>query len=219
MADPPRAGFISLEGGEGAGKSTQIRHLARALESAGLTVVTTREPGGSPGAEAIRELLIGGDTGRWDGVTELLLHYAARRDHLTRTIRPALDRGDWVVTDRFADSTMAYQSHGQGVDPETVATLYAASIGSERPDLTLLLDLPVEEGLARAAQRNDGGQRYEAMDRAFHQRLRAGFLAIAEAEPERCLVIDATAAPEAVHGRVLEALRTRLGLAMPQSRS
>lgn len=231
MADPPHAGlperhgrFISLEGGEGAGKSTQIRHLARALESAGLTVVTTREPGGSPGAEAIRALLIGGDTERWDGVTELLLHYAARRDHLTRTIQPALDRGDWVVTDRFADSTMAYQGYGFGLGRETVEQVHRAAVGDARPDLTLILDIPVEVGLGRAAERdgegdgngNGGANRYERMPRDFHERLRRGFLDIAAREPERCVVIDADKPAAEVARAVRAAVAERLGIDFPE---
>jgi len=209
-----RGRFITFEGGEGAGKSTQCGLLVAALESAGIAVLATREPGGCAGAEQIRELLIHGPAGRWDPITETLLHFAARREHWAKVIRPALDEGRWVVSDRFADSTLAYQSHGQGVDPDSVAALYALTVGAEKPDLTLLLDLPVEEGLARASRRGEGGRRYEAMDPSFHQRLRAGFLAIAEAEPERCRVIDATRAPAEVHRAVRDAVAARLGVAL-----
>jgi dTMP kinase len=242
MADPPHAAtpqraqgqapplerrgdgrFISLEGGEGAGKSTQIRHLAQALQAAGKTVVTTREPGGAPGAEAIRTLLVGGDTGRWDGVTELLLHYAARRDHLVHTVLPALARGDWVVTDRFADSTMAYQGYGFGLGRAAVEQVHQAAIGDIRPDLTLILDIPVEAGLARAAKRdgegaaagNGGANRYERMPRDFHERLRQGFLDIAAREPARCVVIDAGRPAAEVARAIRAVVAERLGIALP----
>ena len=202
--------FITLEGGEGSGKSTQVTALAAALRESGREVVETREPGGSPGAEAIRELLIHGDGARWDAVSETLLHFAARRDHLRATVWPALERGAWVISDRFADSTMAYQGYGQGLDRATIREIYDLTIGDFRPDLTFILDLPAEAGLERAAARKAGGERYEGMGLAFHERLREGFLAIAKAEPERCLVIDATADAAAVTARLLEALHSRL---------
>ena len=147
-------------------------------------------PAASPGAEAIRDLLVHGATDRWDAVTEALLHFAARRDHLRVTILPALDRGAWVVSDRFADSTMAYQGIVQGVGLETVRSLYELTVGALVPDLTLVLDLPVEIGLRRAGERG-GGDRYERMGETFHGRLRQAFLEIARQEPERCVVIDA----------------------------
>jgi dTMP kinase len=184
-----------------------------------MTVVTTREPGGSPGAEAIRTLLVTGETGRWDGLTELLLHYAARRDHLEKTVLPALQRGDWVISDRFADSTMAYQGYGLSVPRETIETLHRIAVGGLKPDLTLILDLSVEAGLARAGERDDandngGGDanRYERMDRDFHERLRKGFLAIATAEPERCVVVDAAADAETVSHAIREAVAKRLAV-------
>ena len=201
--------FITFEGGEGAGKSTQAALLADALRARGLEVLATREPGGSTGAEAIRELLVRGEPGRWDALSETLLHFAARRDHFVTTIEPALARGAWVVCDRFADSTMAYQGHGLGVERETVAGLYRAVLGDFAPDLTIILDLPVEEGLARASKRG-GDDRYERMDAAFHQRLRDGFLAIAGAAPERCAVIDARGDVDAVHAAVLAVVKERL---------
>ncbi len=208
--------FITLEGGEGAGKSTQLRRLAGWLRESGLEVVETREPGGSPGAEEIRALLVTGATGRWDAVTETLLHFAARRDHLTKTVRPALERGAWVVSDRFADSTMAYQGYGQGLGRETVAALYDLVVGDFRPDLTLVLDLPVAEGLARANARNGAAagdeNRYEQMDLGFHERLRQGFHDIVAREPERCLLIDAAGDEDAVAARVQAAVRERLGV-------
>ena len=205
-----RGRFITLEGGEGAGKSTQIRLLAEALRGDGIAVTTTREPGGAPGAERIRTLLVDGATDRWDGVSEALLHFAARREHLVRTVWPALDRGDWVISDRFADSTMAYQGYGLGLGRALVESLYAQAVGDFRADLTLILDLPVEQGLARAAARNGGGTRYERMGVDFHRRLREGFLDIARREPDRCVVIDATLPIETVARAMLAAVRERL---------
>ncbi|WP_421709718.1 dTMP kinase [Algihabitans sp.] len=198
--------FVTFEGGEGVGKSTQVGHLAERLRACGAEVVTTREPGGSPGAEEIRALLIHGEAARWDAATETLLHFAARRDHLIKTVWPALERGAWVLCDRFADSTRAYQGAGQGGDPALIETLYRHVVGDFRPGRTLLLDLPVATGLARAAARNAGGERYEAMDVSFHERLRAGFLAIARHEPERCRVIDASLSEVAVAEAVWSAM-------------
>lgn len=202
--------FITLEGGEGSGKSTQVKALAAALRDSGREVVETREPGGSPGAEAIRELLIHGESDRWDAVSETLLHFAARRDHLRRVIWPALNEGSWVISDRFADSTLAYQGYGLQLGADFVRRIYDLTVGDFRPDLTFILDLPVQEGLARAAARRGGGERYEGMGIAFHERLRAGFLEIAKAEPERCLVVDAASPAEAVTERLRAALTERL---------
>jgi dTMP kinase len=207
--------FITLEGGEAAGKSTHVRRLAAALRAAGPAVVETREPGGSEGAEEIRELLVHGEAGRWDAVTEALLHCAARRDHLRRFVQPALAAGTWVVSDRFADSTMAYQGYGHGLGREPIEALHRLTVGDLRPDLTLILDLPVEDGLKRAAARRDGATRYERMGRAFHERLRQGFLEIAEREPERCAVVDATADIEAVHAAIKALVAERLKIAFP----
>jgi dTMP kinase len=211
-----RGRFITLEGGEGAGKSTQQRRLADWLRRGGREVVETREPGGSPGAEEIRTLLVTGTAGRWDAVTEALLHFAARRDHLRQTIEPALARGSWVVCDRFADSTMAYQGYGHGLGRAPVEALYALVVGSLQPDLTLVLDLPVAEGLARAGHRNGGGtqqeDRYEQMDLGFHERLREGFHDIVAREPERCLLIDARDDEDAVAARIAAAVAARLGV-------
>jgi dTMP kinase len=205
--------FITFEGGEGAGKSTQLNRLADVLETAGYPVVKTREPGGSPGAEAIRELLVTGDVDRWDAETELLLHVAARRDHVTKTVRPALQRGHWVLCDRFADSTMAYQGYGFGLDRETVTAAHRLALGDFGPDLTLILDLPVVEGLARAQARDgDGQNRYERMETAFHERLRQGFLEIARHNADRCAIIDATQDADVVHSAIFEEVSRRLSL-------
>ncbi|MBX6324158.1 MAG: dTMP kinase, partial [Rhodospirillaceae bacterium] len=197
------------------GKSTQARRLAAACRQAGIDTVLTREPGGAPGAEQIRRLLVEGEEARWDPVAETLLHFAARRDHVQKTVRPALAGGRWVVSDRFADSTVAYQGYGEGVALDRIRGLYEWAVGDLLPDLTLVLDVPVEVGLRRAAARAAGAERadrYERMDLAFHERLRQGFLAIAAAAPERCVVIDAGAPLDAVTGRVLTAVSSRFGV-------
>jgi dTMP kinase len=209
-----RGRFITFEGGEGGGKSTQLKQLARALEAAGIAVAVTREPGGSPGAEEIRKLVVEGEPERWDALTEALLLTAARRAHVTRTIEPALAAGRWVISDRFADSTLAYQGYGRGIDRTILERLRTLAVGALEPDLTLILDLPVEIGLARAHQRRGHELRFEAMDRDFHERLRQGFLAIAEAAPARCVIIDATAPVEAVTHAVIAAAASRLGIAL-----
>ncbi len=178
-------------------------------------MLATREPGGSPGAERIRALLVEGEVARWDATTEALLHFAARRDHLVKTIRPAIAAGRWVVCDRFYDSTLAYQGDGHGVARPLLETLLAAVVEGDRPDLTLILDLPVEEGLARAARRSGHEDRYERMDVEFHKRLRDGFHAIAAAEPARCVLIDAAAAIDEVHRRIVEIVGGRLGVHLP----
>jgi dTMP kinase len=215
-----QARFITFEGGEGTGKSTQAKRLVEALGRAGVEAVLTREPGGSPGAEQIRALLVQGDAARWDPLTETLLHFAARRDHLEKTVRPALAAGRWVISDRFADSTVAYQGFGHGVALDRIRALYNWAVGSFGPDLTLVLDVPVELGLQRAGARLTASptgreeNRYERMDTEFHRRLRDGFLAIAEAAPERCVVIDASADIDSVTQRVLAAVGERCGMSL-----
>jgi dTMP kinase len=204
--------FITLEGGEGAGKSTQIARLKGWLEGRGRSVVATREPGGAPGAEMIRKLLVEGPVERWDGTTEALLHFAARREHLRSTVWPALKRGAWVLSDRFADSTLAYQGYGHGVDRKIFEQLYAVAVGGFRPDLTLVLDLPIEAGLARAAARRGTETRYESLPPDFHARVRAGFLEIAARDPKRCAVIDATGDIDTIAGAIAQAVRERLGV-------
>ena len=203
--------FITFEGGEGAGKSTQARRLAERLQAAGRGVVLTREPGGSPGAEEIRALLVSGEAERWSATAETLLLYAARSDHLERVIRPALERGEWVVCDRFADSTRAYQGAAGGASPALVSALEREVVGTARPHLTLVLDLPPGAGMARVAGRGEARTRFEARGPDFHTRLRQCFLEIATAEPERCVVIDAARSPEAVAEAVWEAVLERLG--------
>jgi dTMP kinase len=202
--------FITFEGGEGAGKSTQIKLLAETLRGRGLQVVTTREPGGAPGAEQIRRLLVEGEAGRWDAVTEALLHTAARREHLLRTVMPAVAQGQWVLSDRFADSTVAYQGYGQGVPLNDLAKLYEVAVGDFEPDLTLILDIPVEEGLRRAKARGGAEDRYERMGLAFHERMRRGFLEIAQGNPQRCFIIPAEGSVAAVQRAVLTAVDEQL---------
>ena len=202
--------FITFEGGEGAGKTTQLRLLAEKLRQRGIEVLCTREPGGAQGAEQIRALLVEGAADRWDGVTEALLHYAARRDHLRQTVWPALASGRWVLCDRFADSTLAYQGYGHGLSRKALRQLYAFAVGQFTPDLTVILDLPVVEGLARASRRGGGEDRYERMDLGFHQRLRDGFLAIAAAEPVRCAVLSASGDPTVIAEQVLAVVDARL---------
>ena len=210
-----RGRFISFEGGEGSGKSTHARGLVEGLRGLGIEILATREPGGTPGAEAIRELLVRGDTGRWDSVTEALLHYAARREHLTKTIWPALESGTWVVSDRFADSTLAYQGYGFGLGRTVIENLHEVAADDFWPDLTLILDLPVDQGLARAAGRGSGEDRYERMGPELHERIREGFRKIAAGHPKRCVMIDASGDLDATQEAVRAAVRDRLGVALP----
>lgn len=207
------ARLITLEGGEGVGKSTLAAGLHAAIERAGQSVMRTREPGGSPGADEIRKLIVTGAGDRWSGLTETLLLTAARNDHLERTIRPALARGEWVVCDRFVDSTFAYQVVARGLPRATFDALNAA-LKSPTPDLTLVLDLDVEVGLSRALGRAGGEARFETLDTDFHRRVRRAFLEIATHEPQRCVVIDAGQSPEEVLRASAAAITQRLGLAL-----
>ena len=210
MTRVTRGRFITFEGGEGVGKSTQVRLLADRLAGRG-EVVVTREPGGSPGAEAIRALLVSGPVERWSPITETLLMYAARRDHIERVIAPALARGAWVICDRFYDSSRAYQGAAGGAPAGLLRALEADVVGDLIPDLTLILDLPAEVGLARASQRGQGEGRFEAKGAVFHERLRAAFLEIAAGEPDRCRVINADADVDAVSDRIKAVLDQRWG--------
>jgi dTMP kinase len=204
-----RGRFISLEGGEGAGKSTQARRLAERLAD-GREAVLTREPGGSAGAEAIRGLLVEGEADRWSAVSETLLMYAARRDHIERLIEPALERGAWVICDRFLDSTRAYQGAAGGAPMALITALELDVVGAVTPDLTLILDMPVEAGLARAAGRAGGEGRFESKGHSFHTRLRQAFLDIAAREPERCAVLSAEGDLDTVAGRIWDVVTARL---------
>jgi len=204
--------FITLEGGEGTGKSTQIKRLKASLEAKGIAVLATREPGGSPGAEQIRKLMVEGEPGRWDAITETLLAYAARADHVARTIGPALLAGTWVISDRFNDSTFAYQGVGRGVPRETIRRIDSAVLDDFAPDLTLVLDLDVSVGLQRATARGAAENRFEKFGVDFHEKLRQAFLDIARRYPERCRVIDASGSEDEVAEAILAAVSRRFDL-------
>jgi dTMP kinase len=211
---PGRGRFITLEGGEGVGKSTQMRLLAARLAAQAIRVVTTREPGGSPKAEIIREAILSGRTKFLGPMAEALLFSAARIDHLDTLIRPALARGAWVICDRFIDSMIAYQGATGEPEPAVLRALARIVAGDDHPDLTLILDLPPEIGLARAdarrRQRGEPTDRFEGEAPAFHRDLRERFLTIAAAEPARCVVIDADAPVETVGERIWQAVDERL---------
>ena len=207
--------FITFEGGEGTGKSTQVALLADALRAAGIDVVTTREPGGAPGAEEIRNLLVNGAVNRWTPMSEALLNNAARAEHLDKTVFPALKAGKWVISDRFADSTLAYQGYGHGVSRKALDDLSSAVLGDFKADLTIIFDLDLETGLKRAGARGEGEDRYERMGDDFHQRLRQGFLQIAEAEPGRCALVDAANSIENVAAAIRTIVSQRLQVTLP----
>lgn len=206
-----RGRFITFEGGEGTGKSTQAKILAERLASLGLRVTRTREPGGSPGAEIIRHVILSGAAKPLGADAETILFAAAREDHLAHTIRPALERGDFVICDRFADSTRVYQGVLGEVDPRLIRRLEKITVGDTRPDLTLVLDVPAQVGLARArARRGDAqGDRFESESGEFHERLREAFRHLAIEEPDRCVLIDADAPAEEVAERIWAAVRDR----------
>ncbi len=210
---PRRGKLITLEGGEGAGKSTQIGHLMRRLAEAGVEAIATREPGGSEGAEVLRKVLLSGVVEPLGPAAEAILFAAARIDHIDALIEPALAAGRWVVSDRFADSTRAYQGGAGGLDPRLVSALERVALAGLRPDLTLILDLPVEVGLMRAARRRapgEGVDRFEAQDLRFHEALRAAFLTIADEDQQRCVVIDASAPEVEVAQAIWGAVAIRL---------
>jgi dTMP kinase len=200
--------FVTLEGGEGAGKTTQTTLLAEALAARGISVLRTREPGGSPGAELLRGILLGGAV-NWAPRAETLLHFAARAEHVAKTIKPALQAGTWVICDRFFDSTLAYQGYGQGADREFIASLIG--LLAIVPDLTVVLDVSETVAAERIRQRGSDADRYERLDAAFHARVRDGFRNIARADPKRCVLLDASGDTEAVHTAIMSAVRTRLG--------
>jgi dTMP kinase len=208
-------GFITLEGGEGTGKSTQARLLVERIRAVGGEAVATREPGGSPKAERIREALLAGRIKPYGAFAEALMFQAARIDHVDSRIRPALKRGAWVICDRFIDSTRVYQGTLGEIAADKLAALEAVAVAGLMPELTFILDLAPETGLARAARRRQPGEatdRFESETISFHRRLRQGFLDIASAEPQRCVVLDASLAPELLAETAWEALSTRLPL-------
>ncbi|MDD3668691.1 MAG: dTMP kinase [Alphaproteobacteria bacterium] len=205
--------FITFEGGEGAGKSTQIKLLADKLEAQGRHVVLTHEPGGTPGAYLIRENLVKGEGAQWDKETETLLFFAARRDHIVKKIRPALEQGAVVLCDRFADSTMAYQGYGRGRNDaliDMIRHLYRLVAGDLQPHTTFILDIDPALGLRRSCARKGNNEtRFENMDIAFHQNLRAGFLEIARNDPGRCVVIDANRSVAEIHQDIWDKMQER----------
>lgn len=207
--------FITFEGGEGTGKSTQVTLLAEALRGAGRDVVTTREPGGAPGAEEIRKLLVNGAPDRWSPISEALLNNAARAEHLDKTVFPALEAGQWVISDRFADSTLAYQGYGHGLARQALDHISSAVLGDFKPDLTIIFDLDLKTGLKRAGARGQGEDRFERMGQDFHERLRQGFLQIARDEPNRCVVIDASDTIEQVAAAIKIVVSERLQVTLP----
>ena len=198
-----RGRFITVEGGEGAGKSTQTARLAASLEASGIASLVTREPGGTPEAERIRALLLEPGEAGWEAATEVLLYFAARVQNVARTIRPALAAGRVVICDRFADSTLAYQGYGAGAPIPLIRAVADAALGGFLPDLTLILDVDPELGLARARARSAASDRYESQPLDFHRRVREGFLEIAADAPARCVVVDAARAENAVAEAVL----------------
>lgn len=203
--------FITFEGGEGTGKSTQVKLLAETLLRNGIKVITTREPGGSEGGELIREILVNGEVERWDCITEALLFYAARRDHVVKKILPALNEGIWVISDRFADSTIAYQAseNRKGLSKENLLNLHNFTLDDFKPNLTFILDLPPQIGLARALARNADQSRFEKMTLEFHEKLRASFLQIAKDEPKRCVVISADDNENKIRQQILMHLKQK----------
>ena len=209
MTAGQRGYFITLEGGEGAGKTTQAKRLQALFEEKGRTVLLTREPGGTPEAEKIRDLIVQRDGGDWSPLAECLLLYAARVQHVRDKIQPALNHGEIVICDRFADSTIAYQGYGHGFDLEKINTLHQLSLGAFKPDLTLVFDIAPKTGLSRAAIRHGTEDRMEKMDISFHERLRNGFLTIAKQEPGRCAVADAAASADDITNGLRDILTQR----------
>lgn len=203
--------FITFEGGEGCGKSTQAALLSNALQALGATVLETREPGGTVGAERIRELILSKEH-QWDSETEALLMFAARRDHVEKKIKPALEQGHIVISDRYIDSSMAYQGYARGLGEIFIETLFTLTCADILPDLTILLDIEPKDGLARAKNRSLKIDTFESQSLAFHQQVREGFLEIAKAESSRVIIIDAAQDITTVHQQIIETVNTRFGL-------
>jgi dTMP kinase len=208
------AGFIVFEGVDGAGKGVQSRMLLYAMEEAGLPVLLTREPGGSPGAEEIRRLIVEGDVGRWDDMTELLLIYAARRSHLVETIWPALKQGTWVISDRFADSSRAFQGVAGGLGLDTVESIHNKVVGDFSPDLTLILDLDPVVSLERADARGSHEDRFEQKGLDYQARVRDGFRQLASASPDSRVLIDASGSMVNVSQVILDRVNAHFNLAL-----
>jgi len=210
-------GFIVMEGMDGAGKGVQSRMLCAAMEAAGLEVILTREPGGSPGAEQIRSLIVEGNVDRWDDMTELLLIYAARRSHIVQTIKPALDKGTWVISDRFADSSRAFQGVAGNLGLEAVENIHSEVVGDFAPDLTLILDLDPTISLDRADARGGNEDRFEQKGLAYQQRVREGFCALAASTPDSRILVDASGSIGAVSNEIITAVNTYFGLALEEA--
>lgn len=210
--------FITFEGGEGTGKSTQLRLLAEYLRSKGINAVTTKEPGGTPTGQELRRILVTGDKDKFDATAEALLYFADRHIHMTQKVWPEMEQDAWVLSDRFADSTVAYQYYGydKRVSREDLDCLYKIAVGNFKPDLTVILDIDPEIGLARSFKKADGMDvkelRFEGRELAFHQRMRRGFLEIAEQEPQRCVVLNADKSIEALHEEIIKVITERFGL-------
>ncbi|MBS4773524.1 MAG: dTMP kinase [Proteobacteria bacterium] len=210
--------FVTFEGGEGTGKSTQLRLLADYLRTKGINAVATKEPGGTPTGQELRRILVTGDKDKFDATAEALLYFADRHIHMTQKVWPEMEQGAWVLSDRFADSTVAYQYYGydKRVSKENLDCLYNIAVGDFKPDLTVILDIDPEIGLARSFKKADGMNvkelRFEGRELAFHQRLRRGFLEIAEQEPQRCIVLDADKSIEALHEEIVRVITERFGL-------
>lgn len=208
--DAMQGKFITFEGGEGSGKSTQIQLLKESLQAKGIDVIVTREPGGTPDAEQIRTLLVSGEPNRWDPMTELLLMFAARRDHLVKKIWPAIKNGTWVLSDRFADSSMAYQGFAHGIGQDQVQSIYDLVVGDYKPDLTIILDIDPEIGLNRAGTRavvGDKEDRFEKMGSSFHKKIRTAFLDIARSNPERCKTFQANQSIENLSAQIFDKVK------------
>ena len=210
--------FITLEGGEGCGKSTQTKLLAAYLQSKGIETILTKEPGGTPEGLVLRQLLVTGDKDKFDAVTECLLYYADRRNHLTKVVWPAMEQGKWVISDRYADSTEAYQYYGydKRIDYNTLQNMYKIVAGDFKPDLTLILDMPPEVGMkrsfAKAANMENKELRFENRQMEFHNNLRRGFLEIAKREPKRCVVVNADTDIETLHKQIVAVVAERFGI-------
>lgn len=219
--------FITLEGGDGSGKTTQLKLLQSALAQSGIDAVFTREPGGTDQAEKIRSLILQRDSGDFDPVTEALLMFAARREHLVNKIWPEMEKGKWVVSDRFADSSRAFQGYGHGLDLSIIERLYDLVVGDFKPDLTFILDIDPENGVSRSMKhmaattnkRESTEDRFERMALSFHTRLRDGYLKIAAQEPQRCVVIDAAQSIDVVHKQIITEISRRFDRAVHEAKA